>query len=231
MLLEDFAHQTPTSQLLQDFTSFACEFLGIDCPSIQLHDSTDFSQNYRTFGLYNTQTGHIQVSVVGRHMMDIFRTLVHEMVHHRQILQGLHEVWTEADLESDANTVAALCMRAYGKLNPQTFTAIYEDAAVNAAGSGAIAGIGIPPHGEPGSPPRTFLRRKKFAGHDVFEVPSEYYLNSKLGKKKYAHYKEYVGDDDIGHEIRTYGNTNYGKPIILQDASTGHMLYLRYGRS
>ena len=141
----------------------------------------------------------------------------------------------------------------------QPWNDLKEDAAVNAAGSGAIAGIGVGPKGEPGlkkarlafwkravPTPNTVseaiesgpgdlrvespITRSKFAGHDVFHVPSEYFHKARLGKAKYAHYKHYVGEDDIGQTIRNFGNKHYGKPIILQDSATQHMLYLRYGK-
>jgi hypothetical protein len=50
-------------------------------------------------------------------------------------------------------------------------------------------------------------------------------------KRKYAKYEEYVGADEVGQQIREYGNSNYGKPIIVQDEITGAMMYLRYGKS
>lgn len=138
-----------------------------------------------------------------------------------------------------------------------------EDAAVNAAGSGAVEGMGVGPKGEPGIQkkartkllsrllPKKLLKtvtteavesgpgelrveepvvRSKFAGSDVFQVPSEYFHKARLGKAKYAHYKHYVGKDEIGSTIRQFGNRHYGKPIIVQDQATQHMLYLRYGK-
>lgn len=101
---------------------------------------------------------------------------------------------------------------------------IQEDAPANASGSGGVAGVGVGAQGEPG-----MITRKKFAGHEVFEVPTEWFLKARLGKRKYANYKTYVGEDQIGQEIRAYGNADYARPIIVQDASTGCMQYLRYG--
>ena len=52
----------------------------------------------------------------------------------------------------------------------------------------------------------------------------------KIGKKKYDKYENYVGNDEIGQEIRQYGRTNPGKSIIIQDSLTGAMLYLKKGK-
>jgi hypothetical protein len=130
-----------------------------------------------------------------------------------------------------------------------------EDAPANAAGGGAIAGIGVGPQGEPGVQPGTqqnilarMLRRKAlkepkqeekiqkvneatFAGQEVFVVPTQYYHNCREGKNRYHSYERYVGNDEIGETIRKYGRDrkNRKKPIIVQDERTGAMMYLRYG--
>jgi hypothetical protein len=100
---------------------------------------------------------------------------------------------------------------------------INEDMAVNNVSSGNIAGAGVGSQGEPGV--------KKFAGSRVFKVPTQFFLNARMMKRKYAKYEEYVGADEVGQQIREYGNANYGKPIIVQDEKTGAMMYLRYGKS
>lgn len=105
-----------------------------------------------------------------------------------------------------------------------------EDAAAMSAGSGAVAGIGIGPQGEPGISHSTMLKRKKFAGMDVFEVNADWFHKARLGKRKHARYEHYVGTDEIGQAIRAYANEDYSRPIIIQDERTGAMCYLRYGK-
>ena len=99
------------------------------------------------------------------------------------------------------------------------------------AGSGMIAGIGVGPDGEPpGITHAQKKKRKKFAGADVFVVDPKTFMKARFGKKKYAKYETYVGNDEIGQEIREYGLKNPGKPIVIQDCNTGFMCYLRYGK-
>lgn len=90
--------------------------------------------------------------------------------------------------------------------------------------TGGIAGLD-------GNPPasRGFIRR--FAKNDVFVVDTERFNKARLGKKKYLKYEKYVGKDEVGDAIRTYGRKYPKKPIILQDDKTGSMIFLRYGRS
>ena len=107
------------------------------------------------------------------------------------------------------------------------------------AGTGQIAGIGvvnpnISGQDEPAGitwAQRKKKKRKKFAGTEVFEVDPNVFMKARFGKKKYARYEHYVGNDEIGEEIRQYGRANPDKSIILQDSLTGAMLYLKYGKN
>lgn len=103
---------------------------------------------------------------------------------------------------------------------------------INTAGSGQIAGL------PPDTPPvpagvttkGSMLRRKKFAGKDVFVVSSDAFNKAKLGKKFREHYSSYVGRDETGEAIRQYARENRDAPIIIEDEMTGAMVYLRYGK-
>lgn len=69
-----------------------------------------------------------------------------------------------------------------------------------------------------------------FAGNPVFKVSDNYYHKCYHGKKKFHKYEKYVGNDAYGEAIRQYGRKNYSKPIVIQNETTGAMLYLRYGK-
>jgi hypothetical protein len=75
------------------------------------------------------------------------------------------------------------------------------------------------------------IKMTKFAGKDVFIVDSNIYHACRLGKKQYARYETYVGNDTIGLAIREFGLKFPRRPIILQNGENGPMLYLKYGRS
>jgi len=103
-------------------------------------------------------------------------------------------------------------------------------------GAGVIAGMptASPPEETPVPAGVTtggkMLRRKKFAGQEVFVVPSDAFHKARLGKKKFEHYSSYVGREDIGKEITEFARANKDAPIILEDEITGAMVYLRYGK-
>lgn len=102
---------------------------------------------------------------------------------------------------------------------------IDEDTPVTTTGGGAIAYRDIPL----GNPPKT-LKRKMFAGKDVFVVEPKFFDKARTGKRKYHKYKDYVGEDEAGQYIRAYARTYPKKAIIVMDSSTGAMQYLRHGK-
>ncbi len=130
---------------------------------------------------------------------------------------------------------------------------IFEDGEpTNNVGSGAIAGAGIGPMGEPGvskkkqarekSTPTpviiNMLRRKApnsivedletFAGSVVFEVSSKVFHQAKMEKRRGKHWRKYLDEDDCFAEIREYAHKNPKRGIVLRNESTGEMCYARY---
>jgi len=115
-----------------------------------------------------------------------------------------------------------------------------EEAPTNAAGNGGIDGIGIGPNGEPGISRKIqsmiqkhkgqhMMRRRKFAGNDVFVVDNSTFHKATMGKKKWGRWKNYVGESDMHDEIKEFAYKHPYKPIVLQNEMTGAMQYLRYG--
>jgi len=101
-------------------------------------------------------------------------------------------------------------------------------------GGGAVAGM--PTASPPEQTPVALtgmLRRKPpsmFGGRAVFRVPSDRYNKALRGRKKFEHYTTYVGRDEIGEEIRAYIRENPNAPVILEDETTGAMVFLKYGK-
>lgn len=116
--------------------------------------------------------------------------------------------------------------KGYNKANMTRRNKIDEDAPANATGA-AVPGTGDTGDAWKKGP---LVRRKKFAGHEAFIVDSDTYNNCLQGKKKYAHYKSYVGECDTGTAIRDFGRSNPGAPIIVMDERTGAASFLRYGK-
>lgn len=73
------------------------------------------------------------------------------------------------------------------------------------------------------------IHPEQFAGCKVFAVDPETFYKCRLGKRQYARYEQYVGNDSVGENIRGYGRSRHGnKGIILVNNVTGAMVYLRH---
>jgi hypothetical protein len=110
--------------MLDSFVSFASDRLGVkSLPNIQYKDDDD---GMGSFGGYDPKDNQIVVHTKGRHPMDIFRTVAHEIIHHKQNEDGrIHDVSKEgatgSDIENEANAMAGQIMRHYAKSNPSHF--------------------------------------------------------------------------------------------------------------
>lgn len=100
---------------INDFLQFASDHLGLDdMPRVIIIDSPEFSISNRTFGCYDMNSDTIKVQTAKRHLMDIFRTLAHELVHYKQKKSGMELNGEDgSEHENEANSVAAVILRQY----------------------------------------------------------------------------------------------------------------------
>ena len=91
-----------------------------DVPII-LIDDADFAKKVFAFGFIN-EDKVIYLSIINRHPIDILRTLSHEMVHYKQLIEkGTIKSHAGSPEENIANAKAGEIMRKYGKLHPELF--------------------------------------------------------------------------------------------------------------
>jgi hypothetical protein len=93
-----------------------------ELPDIDLQDGNEVSVKHKSFGGYGNK--HITVTLSNRHIMDVCRTLAHELVHYRQDLNN--ELTQDSGNdgsphENEANAQAAVIMRKWGKMHPNLF--------------------------------------------------------------------------------------------------------------
>ena len=120
LLHEGFTPQK--APLMGRFVDYACDRLNIDKPKVFVINSPSYSQEHKSFGGYYPQEQEIKIVVHNRNMADILRTLAHELVHHMQNLNG-DELNGEdgSDTENEANAMAGVIMREFGRENPEIF--------------------------------------------------------------------------------------------------------------
>lgn len=110
---------------LKHFIRYCKKELNIQSlPRISMINDKSFVENYRSFGEYVPGEMSIKVFYLGRNLADVCRSLAHELVHHRQ--NELDLIYNEAgetgsDIENDANAMAGILMREYGKLNTDVY--------------------------------------------------------------------------------------------------------------
>ena len=127
-----FLNETPVSNVVQSFVQDVVQRLGIEnMPEVVLHDDPDWSKQNNSFGQYNPDTQTLHVSLVDRHLLDILRTVAHELTHCRQNeLDTLpdHAGETGSRWENQANAQAGILMRDFADANPEYFTESYTQA-------------------------------------------------------------------------------------------------------
>lgn len=107
-----------------------------------------------------------------------------------------------------------------------------EQAPAMSVGAGVIAGMPTAtPADQTPVGKSTILRRRKFAGKQVFVVDPNTYHKAMLGKLKKEHYEKYLNECDIAEEIKEFGRKYWDQSIILQNEKTGAMVYLKYGKN
>jgi hypothetical protein len=123
-LCEEPVNDDGTDAIVKAFVEFAGDRLGLKRPpSIRLIRDPKQAAQRKSFGGY-MPGGGIEINIGNRHIMDVLRTLAHEMVHHKQDINGeLNDRSGEdgSPQENEANAKAAVIMRLWGKMNPELF--------------------------------------------------------------------------------------------------------------
>jgi hypothetical protein len=109
---------------MRDFLPVAMQILELDTlPRIVPVDQLP-SDGQPSFGQFDFVDVVIYVAVANRHIVDILRSTAHELVHYRQNLDeplSAEQGSTGSEIENQANLVAGVIMRRFGKLYPHYF--------------------------------------------------------------------------------------------------------------
>ena len=125
-ILTEGLNKQDTYAILHDFIKFAAEDLELkSLPKFEFMFDTKRSLEHKSFGGYAPGAEHITITVANRHIMDVCRTLAHELVHYSQDLKKELEDddagATGSPQENEANARAAVIMRNWGKKHPDYF--------------------------------------------------------------------------------------------------------------
>ncbi len=117
------------ADIIQRFTTSCVDYLGIEnAPRIQLRRDPEWTRRNGTFGRYTAEPHRqIELATSGRHIVDILRTLAHEMTHALQDEQtGLPVTAGEtgSPFEDEANAMAGRIMRHWAEREPEMFSGV-----------------------------------------------------------------------------------------------------------
>lgn len=107
-----------------DFVNFAKEFLGIT-DDIKVALAFERTPDLTTTAYYNLD-GFMVIYAKNRAIIDVCRSIAHELVHHKQNLEGrLTNAQSDGEdgspIENEANSLAGVMIRKYGKLHPEIY--------------------------------------------------------------------------------------------------------------
>ena len=110
-------------RIIADFINFAKDFLQID-DDIKVELAFERTPDLQTTAYYNV-LGKIKVYAKDRAIIDVCRSIAHELSHHKQNLEGRIQQANDGDdgspLENEANAFAGIIIRKYGKLHPEIY--------------------------------------------------------------------------------------------------------------
>ena len=109
--------------LFEKFMAYACNELQIQNPPT-FEVRYEYGEDQPSFGAYVPSNHHISINPSNRNIVDVLRTLAHELVHARQNEMGILQPdsgETGSEHENDANAIAGILMRDYGKQNPNIY--------------------------------------------------------------------------------------------------------------
>ena len=114
-------------EILKDFIEFCFKELKLEhMPTIKLRKDPQWSVRHKTFGRYINDQHLLEVAWGQRHIMDVLRTVAHELTHKHQHERDGDRMGPEAGetgskWENEANARAGILMRDYARLHPDYF--------------------------------------------------------------------------------------------------------------
>jgi len=112
------------ARVIAGFVNFAKDFLNID-DDIKVALAFERTPDLKTTAYYDL-SGFIKVYAKDRAIIDVCRSIAHELVHHKQNIEDrLKNAAADGEdgspIENEANAIAGVIIRKYGKLNPEIY--------------------------------------------------------------------------------------------------------------
>jgi predicted GNAT family acetyltransferase len=125
-LLREFIHKENShAHACADFVNFAKGFLGIE-DAVKVVLKFERTPDLVTTAYYDPEKHLVVVYAKNRALVDVCRSIAHELVHHRQnlddrLLDIVKDGSDGSPIENEANSIAGVMMRQYGRLHPEIY--------------------------------------------------------------------------------------------------------------
>lgn len=125
-LNEQLLSQDKRKSIVDEFVDYVNNKLnlGDNVPDVELSYEENKAQDMKSFGRYMPETNKIFVIAINRNLADILRTIAHELIHLKQDSDGKlkpNSGETGSTEENEANALAGILLREFGKNNPIIF--------------------------------------------------------------------------------------------------------------
>ena len=122
MFAESVVEKVDTSKVVHDFVDWVYNELEIDAekPEFEFSSKKADPDQHNT-GWYNNETNTMWVYTYHRNLIDILRTIAHELAHRKQGAQGrIHGgTYPGHPLEQEADAIAGYLIKVYGEQHPE----------------------------------------------------------------------------------------------------------------
>ena len=111
-------------KVMSDFVNFAKKEIGID-DGVKVLLAYERTPDIKTTAYYNLE-GFVKIYVKDRAIIDVCRSIAHELVHHKQNIDGrlkdsVKDGEDGSEIENEANAVAGILIRKWGKMYPELY--------------------------------------------------------------------------------------------------------------
>lgn len=107
--------------VISDFVEFVSNKLRMDhLPKVKVSNDPNFAEQHKTFGIYFPEHSGFIVEIYERNIVDVLRTIAHEMTHHRQM--EVNSSKSRADLEIEATAAAGMLVKIFCDQRPELYS-------------------------------------------------------------------------------------------------------------
>jgi hypothetical protein len=215
--------EVPLEKVIRRFVHFAARYLKLkQLPKIRLVKG-ELSHNIHSMGHYVDDAKTVEVETKDRHVMDILRTLAHELTHYRQhqhLGKSMPDTAgrTGSPYENEANAEAGVVMRHFQNKYPEFFASTVSEDDVNEGIGQTLATGALAAATAFGSPAQA-----QDAGRVAYQIGKQIYQPSGIFTRAGAEEEIKGLARDLARDVRTGGSSAkfLGRTIMAQPVQSG----------